>query len=184
MTWELSPVDIARLDQDSGSGTPRLVIMGNSIRGPNSAYVERVLARETGSSTSRPHRDEMCAENLDHMSDLLSADHDRLSMAFFANHKAYSIPVTGSRSEDEVSRSLMESVGGHPQAEAFGKMWHRLRGQVGALGAGDESLGILGWQHIFAETDSGLARLLKKWLEDENMMILSAEYSDNTGRDY
>jgi hypothetical protein len=123
----------------------------------------------------RNHGDRFCAENSSHLSELLSVDHDHLSMAFFAAHKTYSLPLEGLKTEKEIFQSLVDQ---HPQdqdAAVFLDMWEKPSSKVNTLGVGRGCIVIIGWQHIFAETRYGLAKLLDKRLLHENLMILPAK---------
>ncbi|KAH8697069.1 hypothetical protein BGW36DRAFT_461113 [Talaromyces proteolyticus] len=175
LAWELQETDISSLGKDCDDITPTIVMMGYSIRGRNSDYTGRVLAKEKGSTASWPHRDETCAENLCHLSELLSADHDHLAMAFFAAHPAYSFPLDGLETEEQIVQFLVAQFPQHQDAAAFQDLWERLYLEADTLGVGRGCVNIIGWQHIFAETRHGLARLLEKWLLDENLMPLSAK---------
>lgn len=68
---------------------------------------------------------------------------------------------------------MMGSMREHPRATMLYSTWRELRASAKSLGADKENLGIIGWQHIFAESKVGLAKLVEKWLSDGNLMILS-----------
>ena len=61
----------------------------------------------------------------------------------------------------------------HPKAAALHSTWRDLRAGAKVLGADKNSLGVIGWQHVFTESKIGLAKLAEKWLSDGNLMVLS-----------
>lgn len=79
------------------------------------------------------------------MVEFLCADHDRLTMAFFAAHKPFSIPLDLIDTQKGVIPVLMANVDDHPQAEAFQRMWERLPEEVSFPGAGENNLSVIGW---------------------------------------
>lgn len=175
ISWDLQVTDFETLKQGRNVVTPTIVIMGNSIKGCNTDYIQRVHGKDAGFKCSRPHKNRFCAENSRHVSDLLSADHDHLSTAFFAAHQLYPFPVEGMQTEQDIIQSLIECHIRHDASHAFRDAWGRLRSEADSLGVGKGCLGTIGWQHIFTETRYGLAMLLEKWLAEENLMILSAQ---------
>ncbi|ODA76793.1 hypothetical protein RJ55_07308 [Drechmeria coniospora] len=175
--WSLDETDVQGLADDDDDVSPHIVVMGNSIRGPATAFVDRVLAAQgCAPPTSRPHRDDACPEYRAHQSQIRRADHDRIARAFFAAHRSYSVPVEPflARPEDEVIGTLLARLPPHLHAQPFHDMWKKSRSEIDELGGGRGNLATFGWQHVFTETKHGLARLLEKWIADENMMPLHA----------
>lgn len=167
-------MSLESLRQHQDSTGPVIVMMGNSIDGDNSDYTAIALSKGTDCTRSRPHKEHHCADNSQHVDKFISSDHGLLAMSFFAAHSQYAFPVKDCNSDTDVIQRLMEKMRQYSNGVDFHSMWMKLRADTDVFGAGKANLAIIGWQHVFAESRMGLARLMEKWLVDENLMILSS----------
>ncbi len=169
VSWHLEHVTADWLIKAPDQDTPHIVAMGNSIGG---SYSDYMVACSADSPTSHVHSDQSCPNNIQHISDFLSADHDRLTLAFFANHKHYAFPLA--TAEDEmigeeriVEDRMMEESG------YLAENWAKSKMEAESLGTAN-SLKVWAWQHVLLETKS---RIAKKVLATTDVMPLSAKVS-------
>ncbi len=97
----------------------------------------------------------------------------RVTTDFFAAHRQYAFPVQD-RSPEDVMQGLIRVMREHPKSAALHFTRTDLRAGAKVSGAENNSLGIMGWQHVFTESKIGLAnKLAEKWLSDGNLIVLS-----------
>lgn len=145
--------------------------MGNSIHGSSADYITRLSSHYTPNPVGTSlHEDSACEENAAHIQDFLSANHDRLARSFFAAHKSYSFPLANSQDETDFVGSIMDE-----EWPGLREQWLASRMELAKLGGGEESLHIFGWQHMFVETKERVAHKLKVWMENGDLMPLSAD---------
>lgn len=129
---------------------------------------------EANPSLTRMHNDAGCVENQLHAYELRSTDHDRLSLAFFAAHKAYCIPLERTDTESGTIEMVVSTADQNAYALEFKTLWEKSAAEIDKLGAGPESLRNFAWQHVFTETKYGLAELLTEWQANEDLMPIGA----------
>lgn len=201
VSWSLKRIELKDLIQDSDSVTPHLTIMGNSIDGGHTEYMRRFETK------SRPHTTDICGENEDHIQKFLSADHDRLALAFFASHDSYAFPVS------EVDRTVVETSGvGHgtdaetefvkhridlwahniacegdlaavERAGTLKESWINSRREADEMGTGHGGMHTFTWQHALLETKARVAKRIERWMDIGDLMPLHAPIGTARGND-
>ncbi|ROW17293.1 hypothetical protein VPNG_01289 [Cytospora leucostoma] len=193
VAWSLERIQLTDLIQDSDSISPHLTIMGNSISGGHTEYMKRF------GNKSRPHTADSCAENEAHVEQFLSADHDRLALAFFASHDSYAFPV--SDAEGAVSGTAGDGHGSQDTETAFvgnridlwadriasrgefaaagcartlKESWLTSRREADEMGTGHDGMHTFTWQHALLETKARVAKRIERWMEIGELMPLHA----------
>jgi hypothetical protein len=140
--------------------------MGNGIDGGHDNYIQRIATQAR--SYSCPE-DEPCIDNKAHTARVLSADHDRLALSFFALHKAYAFPVPSTHCKDKIAfveqcietwvedASADEESKGSVAAASSKKSWRLSREEADAMGTGNGNMRTFAWQHAFLETRGRVA---------------------------
>ncbi|KAL4903791.1 hypothetical protein BDW74DRAFT_179379 [Aspergillus multicolor] len=163
LSWHLTQVQPEDIEESSTSQGPIICILGNSIAGSHEEYLSRILDESPEcciSSSAQPHRDEQCAANAEHRQHLIETDHDRLSQALLAEHRAYPFPLKeGAMEEDEV-KELLDSIRQFLPNDPLDQYFLKSRSEVNELGAGRENMSTFRWEHILAERPRRLGRLL------------------------
>lgn len=197
VSWSLERIQLEDLIQDPDSMTPHLTIMGNSINGGHTEYMQRFETK------SRPHTADFCAENEYHIQKFLSTDHDRLALAFFASHDSYAFPVSEfDRTVAEKSEVVHErdvetafvkrridlwahniACEGDPwSSECAGSLkesWMESRREADEMGTGHEGMHTFTWQHALLETKARVAKRIERWMDLGDLMPLHAERNDH-----
>lgn len=171
--WEVDLVDLEDMKQQDPNSLPCIVVLGNSIAGSRSDYLERIMAaaRGHGCNMERLHGSGTCQEDDDHVSELLSADHDELANAFFAYHRAYSLPLDGYNSdEQQVREHLCAKIEPPADGEMIRELWEYHSRQINRLRGGPNNMRVFEWQHVFVETEHGLSQLLTKWIQENRCL--------------
>ncbi|KAF2680075.1 hypothetical protein K458DRAFT_445516 [Lentithecium fluviatile CBS 122367] len=189
VTWTLNQISLEELIQDDELIRPHLVIMGNSINGGHDEYMQRFAAKV------RPHNcsaDEVCIDNEAHITHVLSANHDRLALSFFASHKAYAFSVSYEDYKDSDSDNAevafvehrmdiwAETIGAYDGGEvaataaSLKESWRISREEADAMGTGGGNMRVFAWQHAFLETKGRVVRRIQKWIEIGELMPLHA----------
>ena len=202
VAWSLERVTLTDLIQDSDSTSPHLIIMGNSINGGHTEYIKRF------GNKSRPHVADSCTENEDHVEQFLSADHDRLALAFFASHDSYAFPVSdaeGTASETarvshgpqdtetayvgnriDLWAHIAASRGDFTAAECartLKESWMTSRREADEMGTGHGGMHTFTWQHALLETKARVAKRIQRWMDIGDLMPLHAPVGIRRGDD-
>ncbi|KAL4887212.1 hypothetical protein BJY04DRAFT_212260 [Aspergillus karnatakaensis] len=163
LSWNLTQVRPEDIDDPSASQGPIICILGNSIAGSHEEYLARTLDGSPEccvGSCVRPHRDNQCAANVEHRQHFIGTDHDRLSQALLAEHRAYPFPFKeGAMEEDEVNE-LLDSIRQFLPNDPLDQYFLKSRSEVNDVGAGRDNMSTFRWEHILAESPRRLGRLL------------------------
>jgi hypothetical protein len=182
--WNIARIGLQDLIHDDESIWPNLVIMGNSINGGHDDYMQRIATKALSHNCPA---DEPCIDNEAHTSRVLSADHDRLALSFFALHKAYAFPVSSTDCKDDeiafveqcIERWVEDTCADEESevstvAASLKKSWRVSREEADAMGTGGGDMRTFAWQHAFLETKGRIARQLQEWIESSDLMPLNA----------
>ncbi|KAJ9359941.1 hypothetical protein DTO027B9_1493 [Paecilomyces variotii] len=169
--WKVRQVTLDDLYSLPDQSRPHPVVMGNSIQGASADYIARLSSHYTSDPVGTSlHEDSSCEENAAHIEDFLAADHDRLSLSFFAAHKSYSFPLANAQDEVEFVGSRMDE-----EWPGLRERWLASREEISTLGGGEQGLHLFGWQHMFVDTKERLAHKLDVWIKNGELMPLSAD---------
>ncbi|KAE8153682.1 hypothetical protein BDV25DRAFT_148942 [Aspergillus avenaceus] len=146
LQWTLQQVTADELIT-SDSPEPHLIICGNSIEGTLPDYLH-------ASSIARRHNNLYCPDNQKYCVALREANHDRIAMSTFANHKHYAYALSAEEERDGVD-SLVARILEEYEPGLSDKL-QRSREEAAELGT-CYSLRTLMWQHVFLETVNRLA---------------------------
>ncbi|EAT79371.2 hypothetical protein SNOG_13044 [Parastagonospora nodorum SN15] len=152
ISWDLTHVTGAELDDLRQSSRPHIVISGNSIDGETAEYMARL-------PTTRLHDDDTCEDNAQHCKDLLASDQDRNVLAIFADHRHYGFALSGEeekQGEDAVVHSIMDEA-----APGLSQQLQASKAEARELGTGP-SLKLFMWQHVVLESPGRFLQLLDK----------------------
>jgi hypothetical protein len=182
--WNIARIDLHDLMHDDDEIWPNLVIMGNSIDGGHDDYMQRIATKARSHSCPA---DESCIDNEAHTAKVLSADHDRLALSFFALHKAYAFPVPSTHCKDDEIAFVEQCIEtwvedacadeeskGSVAAASLKESWRVSREEADAMGTGSGNMRTLAWQHAFLETRGRVARRLQEWIKSSELMPLNA----------
>jgi hypothetical protein len=194
--WRIKRTSINALLAAGDPTTPHMVVTGNSLRGSHGEYTALVreslitepgsrpantLPYDGGSSTEKtPCR---CDENESHVAEFLRADHDRIALAFFAVHCAYSFPLASGEDEVAFVERMMDAWAGEKEqvqrggvvaSSSLAELWRASRDEADRLGTGAGSMHVFRWQHAFAESRGRLGWLLGRSLAAAALMPLKA----------
>jgi hypothetical protein len=150
ISWDLTHVTGAELDDLRQSSRPHIVISGNSIDGETTEYMARL-------PTTRLHDDDTCEDNAQHCRDLLASDQDRNVLAIFADHRHYGFALSGEeekQGEDAVVHSIMNEA-----APGLSQQLQASKAEARELGTGP-SLKLFMWQHVVLESPGRFLQLL------------------------
>ncbi|KAL1867537.1 hypothetical protein VTK73DRAFT_4140 [Phialemonium thermophilum] len=187
LQWRISTLSIDALIAQNEPTTPRLVVMGNSLRGAHKDYTDilqesiRAGDRRCRSLPHVPPPGQTCEDNDSHVRQFVQADHDRIALAFFAVHPAYSFQLDADEDEITFVEKKMDSWEtahqdnrGKGGSRALARLWRASREEADLLGVGTESMHLFRWQHAFAESKGRLGKLLARSLEEADLMPLKS----------
>ncbi|KAE8137354.1 hypothetical protein BDV38DRAFT_283194 [Aspergillus pseudotamarii] len=166
IAWQIRPKTFNELLTYDKGNQPMISILGNSVEGPLDDYTARIANMSPDGSlglSAQQHREEFCGENVEHRKRFLATDQDRLSLAFFADHRCYPFPLhalAAGHDDGEYLPSLIRSLSQNDPTEEH---FINSKLEVDELGAGKGYMGIFRWEHILAETPGRLANILQDW---------------------
>ncbi|KAJ5382531.1 hypothetical protein N7517_000442 [Penicillium concentricum] len=162
--WELTPVTFDELQDATLRNVPMICILGNSIHGPHEEYIARISDGPPEGSSKPPEPPPThgsCAENTEHQKIFIGMDHDRLSQAILADHRAYPFPLSSPTSGDDDGLYLLDIIRSTLPNDLIDKYFLRSRSEVNNIGGGTKDMGTFRWEHIFAEHPGRLADMLQ-----------------------
>ncbi|KGO42999.1 hypothetical protein PEX1_035010 [Penicillium expansum] len=162
--WELTPVTFDELQKSTLTHVPMICILGNSIHGPHEEYIARISdgpPESSSTSPAPPHTHGSCAENKEHEETFIGMDHDRLSQAILADHRAYPFPLSSPTSGDDDGLYLLDIIRSTLPNDLVDRYFLKSRSEVDNIGGGRKDMGTFRWEHIFAETPGRLAEMLQ-----------------------
>ncbi|KAF8421185.1 hypothetical protein EV426DRAFT_536704 [Tirmania nivea] len=149
--WSLQHIkDANALELSQDPDTPHIVVMGNSLNGSFSDYMNRFQG-------TCEHTDS-CEDNHTHIEEFLASDQDRLSLAIFADHPHYAFPLV-SKEEAEDGEIAVVAAAMEKVVPGLAAQWQKAKNEIVTLGAG-QSLKMFMWQHVLLESGSRVIRML------------------------
>ncbi|KAL4936663.1 hypothetical protein BDV06DRAFT_227689 [Aspergillus oleicola] len=169
--WQIKPVALNIIEDSSEQSLSMIAILGNRIAGPLKDYQSQLATLSSANASdesciNQEHTNTCCPENTLRTKSFLSANHDRLSLSFFADHSGYPFPLPLlPPGADDDSKLYMESIRFPLTHNSIEEPFFKFKSEVNKLGAGKENMGIFRWEHTLAETPGRVARMLREWEE-------------------
>lgn len=169
---------------ESKDRRPHVVIMGNSLDGPTSAYTSLILSasRDAGKKVF-PHAIDCatgCSSNEHHISQFMAANHDQLILSYFAIHGSYPFELRDGADEkafvDGCVSSWAHTRRGSAMAQNLLPRWRADARVSDSVGAGITNMDTFMLQHVFTEFRGVLGHLLARSLLKADLLPVNAQF--------